>query len=175
MTTMKFLSLTFLALVSVLAGQGAQLRVRAAPEPSPDEQDIFEVFRSLRMHHLGFIHVGNDGVARSVDGNGTVIDFSPMSNAQLQKTAKIFVQNATQHDHLRELWKGVSGHDVENPHIWSRGGPPLEPPQDSKHLKRQSPNIQCHDLKCSSNIFCHTVGCRQCIIPNMSTWGRCIN
>ncbi|EEH35623.2 hypothetical protein PAAG_06670 [Paracoccidioides lutzii Pb01] len=170
---MKFLSLTFLALFSVLAGQGAQLRVRAASEPSPDEQDIFEVFRNLRMHHLGFIHVGNDGVARSVDGNGTVIDFIPMSNAQLQKTAKIFVQNATQHDHLRELWKDVSGHDVENPLIWRRRGPPLEPPQDPKHFKRQSPNIQCHDLKCSNNIFCHTVGCRQCIIPNMSSWGRC--
>lgn len=53
----------------------------------------------------GFVHVADDGVARSYSADGTVIDYAPLDNAQLMKFAAQLPPNLVgEREHLEEVY-----------------------------------------------------------------------
>jgi methylmalonyl-CoA mutase N-terminal domain/subunit len=63
----------------------------------------------------GFVHVADDGVARSYAANNTVIDYAALSNSQIQQMISQLPASYQEHlEHLRQVFEGVNGYDVAN-------------------------------------------------------------
>ena len=61
----------------------------------------------------GFVHIADDGVARSYTANNTVIDYAPLSNEQLkQMVSQSPAALAKDREHLMQVFDVVDGHDV---------------------------------------------------------------
>ena len=63
----------------------------------------------------GFVHVADDGVARSYAANHSVIDYAALSNSQIQQMISQLPASYQEHlEHLRQVFEGVDGYDVAN-------------------------------------------------------------
>ena len=61
----------------------------------------------------GYLHVADDGVARSYDRNDVVINFVRLTNEQLmQLSPQLPAPFQKDLDHLHEVFDGVNGLDV---------------------------------------------------------------
>jgi hypothetical protein len=61
----------------------------------------------------GFVHIADDGVARSYAANNTVIDYAALSNSQIQQMISQLPVSYQEHqEHLRQVFEGVDGYDV---------------------------------------------------------------
>ncbi|KAK3066676.1 hypothetical protein LTR53_016877 [Teratosphaeriaceae sp. CCFEE 6253] len=80
----------------------------AKPAQSPDDSLI-----KMKQDPDGISHVAQDGVMRSYDGEGNVIDAFPMTNAQLLTFAKSQPGNdPVERQQLLDVWRDVDGHEV---------------------------------------------------------------
>lgn len=67
------------------------------------------------MDGAGIMHFADDGVVRSYDGNGKVVDYVRLTNAQLLHS--ITYDGSADKDEIDQLthaWTGVDGHDVSD-------------------------------------------------------------
>ncbi|KKZ63040.1 hypothetical protein EMCG_02610 [[Emmonsia] crescens] len=80
--------------------------------------DPLDVIRQLKSDPDGLKHVGDDGILRSYDGNGSVIDYARFDQDQLMAIAG-WAESPEEKDHLKNLWKNVTTLKVEENQIWA--------------------------------------------------------
>jgi hypothetical protein len=86
------------------------------PEPNtaptavlhPDQQEISQVLRSLKLDMEGIFHLGNDGVLRSLTADRAVIDAIPLP----PNLIKAFLDRNPFDQELEDLYRGVDGTTV---------------------------------------------------------------
>ncbi|KAK5132626.1 hypothetical protein LTR08_008825 [Meristemomyces frigidus] len=89
-----------------------------APAPfrySEDAQKVHDIIKAMKTDPMGQFHLADDGVARSYGANGTVIDFRPLTNAQLLEFFNSYPPTASgksNHAHYLEVFQNVNGHDA---------------------------------------------------------------
>ncbi|KKZ63793.1 hypothetical protein EMCG_01897 [[Emmonsia] crescens] len=149
---------------------------------STSQKDPAEIISNLQSHPDGFTHVGDDGIARSFDAKGKVIDFARLSNDQLTALAKRS-SNAEDRDYLLGGWDGVDGWSVGLDQIWNPPRHLLPHPPDSEagsmdptamaargigkskrkpsSLKTRGP--ECYGHTCLTNQECQNIGCLNCV------------
>ncbi|EEH36663.2 hypothetical protein PAAG_07081 [Paracoccidioides lutzii Pb01] len=181
---MKLLLCIHLALLGVVAVQGTPLNgVGVDAGPNGRKPDAMTLIRELQTDPHGFKHVGDDGIGRSYDRNGNVIDVLRLTNDELMQVA--FTQTDPEaKKHLEEVWAGVNGHETPEKDLFS---PPynilptrLTNPefQDSLQMVEEenlallqkknakgglTPNINCRAFTCRNSAFCLSQGCTSCV------------
>ena len=140
----------------------------------------------------GYIHLADDGVARSYSANGTVIDFRKLTNKQIwqhiSKHQHQFNQNLT--DHLTQVYANTSGFDVnDEQQIWN---PPAElrvkagnsttttgsltspnPSAEAEKALKDRAIGDCIGRLCTYQLWCVAQGCDGCIFMDEMTVGLC--
>ena len=77
----------------------------------------------------GFVQMGNDGVVRSWDGDGKVIDYVRLNNRQLIHSVHLFGGHSKRDkDSVLESLRDVNGHDVSSDEVFN-------PPEHIKPLE----------------------------------------
>ncbi|KAK3648695.1 hypothetical protein LTR56_000968 [Elasticomyces elasticus] len=106
-------------------------------------ETFMDVVRSMEQDGDGFVHFGDDGIARSYRGDGTVLDARALSNGQLadmMDTTHPDQYTEEEMEHLRELWQNVDGHDVKDESQLFHPAAYLRPPPDTEEQIEQSIN-----------------------------------
>lgn len=63
---------------------------------------------AMETHDHGMVHLGDDGVLRSFDPNGTVLEYVRLSTNQIQQ----MLDSHGRTDHYTEVFDGVDGREV---------------------------------------------------------------
>lgn len=102
---------------------------------------------SMQLPGDGFVHIADDGIARSYDERGVVVDYCRLSNDQLRSMMESLPPSIRhQQAHLKEVYEGVDGHDVtDKTQIWDPP-PELRPfgsprPKTSSQLINQADTV----------------------------------
>ncbi|KAK4899725.1 hypothetical protein LTR27_002991 [Elasticomyces elasticus] len=106
-------------------------------------ETFMDVVRSLEQDGDGYVHFGDDGIARSYRGNGTVLDARALSNGQLadmMDTTPAEQYTPGEMEHLRELWQNVDGHDVKDKSQLFHPAAHLRPAPITEEQVQQSEN-----------------------------------
>lgn len=151
----------------------------------------------------GFVHVAEDGIARSyarmqplpqhasffvqlqltlLTANGTVIDYAPMSNAQLTNMVNNLYLTPNEREHLATTFADVDGFAVKDHHQIFHPSTQLHPAidparthweedTDSKEADNSEDTlegryVQCKLKRCSIGIECVGMGCDVCVIAH---------
>ncbi|KAK4947036.1 hypothetical protein LTR10_014178 [Elasticomyces elasticus] len=113
----------------------------ASPTIAQNGMNRAELLSGLKLDDSGFLHFADNGVVRSYAGNGTVIDYVPLSNEYLMETAQVnrpFIGNES-YQHLLEVWDGVDGNNVKDPkQIFDPPASIRPPPTDFTQPQGQS-------------------------------------
>ncbi|KAI1610664.1 hypothetical protein EDD36DRAFT_331303 [Exophiala viscosa] len=155
----------------------ASILSSASPTTAQDAKTRSEILSSLKLDDFGFVHFADDGVARSYAGNGTVIDYAPLTNEYLMETAQVnrpFISNQS-YQHLLEVWDGVDGHNVTFPEQIFDPPASIRPPaSDFTQSPDQSEaavsgaedlNVRqfaCVGTRCRYSRNCRIAGCNGC-------------
>lgn len=159
----------------------------------PQRNDPLDVIRQLKGDPDGFKHLGDDGILRSYDGNGTVIDYARFDQDQLMAVAG-WAGSPDEKDHLKNLWKDVDTLKVEENQIWA---PPshlrpavlkeqglydqlrdeeegrLDSFEGMKEKRREQ--VRCRELYCPNKRACDLALCDDCLVIDSMRKGRCVN
>ncbi|KAB2573617.1 Lactobacillus up-regulated protein [Lasiodiplodia theobromae] len=97
-----------------------------------------ELLSSLKADDHGFVHLGNDGVLRSFDASGNVIDYRQLSPDQIRDSINMYDAIGTEErNHLENVYRGVDGRQVPREKVLNPdenvGGQEDEPEQDQNH------------------------------------------
>ncbi|OJD13370.1 hypothetical protein AJ78_06182 [Emergomyces pasteurianus Ep9510] len=180
---MKLLALT--TLLGIAAG--------AAISGSQDGGSAVDVLVNLKSDPHGFKHVAKDGVARSYDRNGEVIDAERLSREQLLQVAAT-AHSEDEKTNLRHLWANVDTSSIDEAQLWappkhllpSRFSDPnhfakgikdadvnidsqvfarAKAQQEAKNqLQRRIPPNFCKYIKCAANFECQVLfTCGPCV------------
>ncbi|KAK5711984.1 hypothetical protein LTR17_018123 [Elasticomyces elasticus] len=106
-------------------------------------ETFMDVVRTMEHADDGFVHFGDDGIARSYRGDGTVLDARALSNGQLadmMDTTPSHQYTPGEMEHLRELWQNVDGHDVKDRSQLFHPAAYLRPPPDTEEHVQESVN-----------------------------------
>lgn len=138
----------------------------------------------LVLHPKGHLHLADDGVVRSYNDEGVVVDYVRLSNAQISEYLDGIKLSYSSSDmrHFQEIFDNVDGLNVTdreqlaNPPSWLR---PLALSARTRNpifdvvgslQERQS---RCVRLSCSSNEDCHFHFCFACLLFDRATFMRC--
>lgn len=152
-----------------------------------EENDVVELIHRLKGDPYGFKHVADDGIARSYNRDGAVVDYLRLNEKQMMDVARWHPEDE---GYLTSHWKSVNGLEVPESQVWS---PPhhfqplvLRQPDlygDLKIQKMQQsarePNLlerryrRCTNLVCRLTAECKIVRCLSCIILGHQSKGRC--
>ncbi|KAK5740914.1 hypothetical protein LTR17_004268 [Elasticomyces elasticus] len=106
-------------------------------------ETFMDVVRTMEHADDGFVHFGDDGIARSYRGDGTVLDARALSNGQLadmMDTTPSHQYTPGEMEHLRELWQNVDGHDVKDRSQLFHPADYLRPAPDTEEHVQESIN-----------------------------------
>ncbi|RHZ57394.1 uncharacterized protein CDV56_104436 [Aspergillus thermomutatus] len=136
---------------------------------------------ALELDLQGFIHVADDGVARSYRADGTVIDYVPLTNEQLLQFIPMYTDDEATQKNFKEVWKGVNGHDVvdrkqifepgadllpfefSHPDLWAADlakFTPIESNPATEALEGSQPYRR--GKQCTTSGACRYMGCHRC-------------
>ncbi|KAH7043774.1 hypothetical protein B0J12DRAFT_671778 [Macrophomina phaseolina] len=72
-----------------------------------------ELLFSLKADDHGVVHLGNDGVLRSFDASGNVIDYRQLSPDQIRDSIDMYDDiDKGKREHLENIYRGVDGRQV---------------------------------------------------------------
>ncbi|OJD14627.1 hypothetical protein AJ78_05057 [Emergomyces pasteurianus Ep9510] len=139
------------------------------------QQSLNEILRSLETTEDGVLHVGDDGIARSFNEFGVVIDFARLDREQLQSAMDL--EPVTRHPHLQEVWAEVDSSKVDLNQIWSppehllplqfRVTPAPQKRMPADELFRRSPQSHCINIECTGHRVCRQNSCTECVHVDM--------
>ncbi|RHZ63550.1 hypothetical protein CDV55_104648 [Aspergillus turcosus] len=183
---MRLMGLLVSVRILLIAGFAAAVLRPQAPQldPSADhpyqQEAPIDPLGALELDLQGFVHVADDGIARSYRPDGTVLDYAPLTNEQLLQLIPMYDDEAAQ-KHLKEVWKGVNGYDVvdmkqifepradllplefSHPDVWAAELAELTPidlnPATEALEGRQ---LYCRGKRCTTSGACRYMGCHRC-------------
>lgn len=110
---------------------------------------------------------GEDGILRSFDGEGRVIDFVRLDSGHLMTLAGLF---GGQKKELINIWQNVNSSEVTEDQIWSPPSNMLpakssDPEQTPVHQNDLRAERDCPEYHCPNTAYCRRVGCMLCAQP----------
>ncbi|OAP64480.1 hypothetical protein AYL99_00452 [Fonsecaea erecta] len=162
-----------------------------APLAAAETSEILAIMRGLPRDESGkgFIHLGDDGVLRSFDGDLKVVAYQPLTPDQI--TAYIDRTNEERRPHLREVFEGVDGRDVVDEEQLTNPAPGLLPafkpgslPEVEKPTRRNErrhsasggdlgKRVPCNQILCTNDIQCQDSFCFGCEVADFAWLGAC--
>ncbi|PGH33786.1 hypothetical protein GX50_03355 [[Emmonsia] crescens] len=139
----------------------------------------------------GFLHVGDDGVMRSLSAAGAVLDYALLTRDQLQGIISIPSYTSEEKKHLSQLWSAVNTSQVSVEQLRSppkellptllmlAENQPLEPPPSSSPISVRAPKglsaAGCAIRLCSRSTQCmkHR-NCYVCVLADRLSIGKCV-
>ncbi|KKZ65218.1 hypothetical protein EMCG_08926 [[Emmonsia] crescens] len=134
-----------------------------------------DILGSLGNHPDGLMHVGADGILRSFDGEGRVIDFARLDSGHLRTAAASWFPGQKE-EGLIDFWQNVDSSEVEEDQIWSPPSHLLPPrfsdPEGFAQSELSTPNHQrlsirrdhvCGEFRCTRNSDCWPRDCTMCV------------
>ncbi|KKZ64867.1 hypothetical protein EMCG_09244 [[Emmonsia] crescens] len=149
-----------------------------------ENRGLSEIVKGLKHAPDGILHIGDDGVMRSFDEVGNVIDYARLNSTHLMTIAGWY-SNGTQ-DHLQNVWANVDSFLVDEAQIWS---PPehLLPAQLSTELPAARVSVpevnpltsrqvivHCPFISCTGHTRCRQYGCTECVIVDKVYSSTCV-
>ncbi|QSS52508.1 hypothetical protein I7I53_08167 [Histoplasma capsulatum var. duboisii H88] len=135
------------------------------------KREVYDMLYSVETDTNGILHLADDGILRSFDETGNVIDYRRLNNSHLRAVASLYSKDIN--DYLLNIWNNIDGFAVEEKAIW-------HPPTDLYPLpllqKSQSISssithhsllhriVYCADVHCTGHSTCRNVDCELCII-----------
>ena len=131
---------------------------------------------SLKHDPQGYSHIADDGVVRSYNADHQVIDYAPLSNAQiLEYMNQLPKSYDSELEHLHLVFDNVNGHEVTDsdqltdPPAWLRR-PALSQASDTtsdttspqRAASLEGRDNFCSGRPCSSDAACQFLGCGGC-------------
>ncbi|EEH03083.1 predicted protein [Histoplasma capsulatum G186AR] len=146
----------------------------AAVTNTKSQEGTLDIIRGLKQDPEGFTDIGADGIARSLDGQGNVIDFRRLTNAQLLKLAQTTSVDAEELEHNIAAWQDADGWKVPLTQA-------LNPPNKAEDINNHGSmaksidtrpaamaamqlraDIWCYAITCTTNIECRRIHCTGC-------------
>ncbi|OJD15360.1 hypothetical protein AJ78_04365 [Emergomyces pasteurianus Ep9510] len=116
-------------LFSIYLGLAAITQVLALVIPSKEwllQADMIKnamrLIPNLKEDLSGVLHLGDDGILRSFNGDGLVIDYARFDQAQLQAVISWYSGDKEKQKHLQQLWMNIDSSLITEEQI-------LHPPQ----------------------------------------------
>lgn len=136
----------------------------------------------------GFVHIADDGVARSYTANNTVIDYAPLSNEQLKQMISGLPASVKENqEHLHQVFDGVDGYDMTDkkqifePPVWLQPasfGQTNQPQSRSEAQEAAAALLDkrqvCLGKSCTSTTVCQSFGCSSCSTFDKANFRICI-
>ena len=145
------------------------------------EENVLDTLHKMDADLNGFLHVADDGVARSYNGNATVIDYVRLTNEQLmQLLSQLPESYQSEMNHLHSTFDNVSGFDVadesqlRDPPSWLRPPPQHDAIKRSVSSQTRNParraestlevrDYFCVGQPCTNSAACQFLGCSACV------------
>ncbi|KKZ58445.1 hypothetical protein EMCG_00936 [[Emmonsia] crescens] len=173
-------------LFSIVLGLAAITEVMTLALPS--EVDVARVIPNLKSDLAGLVHLGDDGILRSFDGSGNVIDFARLDQTQLQAVINWYSGDKQDQAHLQGLWANIdSSRALNEEQIWNPPqhilptfisalpkAPLMSSAQESNPLKLHA--RFCTALHCQINSDCYLRDplCPRCFAVDSFPRGDCL-
>ncbi|KAL2367452.1 hypothetical protein, variant [Blastomyces gilchristii SLH14081] len=160
-------------------------------KPRGKDGDVYDLLKTLNTDPLGFGHLGDDGVYRMYNRNGTVIDYLLLSSDEIEELIENSPLKEQDKNHMRNLLGGVNSTNVDLQQIWfpafnlrphklkypdslQRRGqrPPTSPVPGG--LKEPPPRSRCTDITCFDSDPCWEVRCMLCSFWDDLPMGNCV-
>ncbi|KAG5291382.1 hypothetical protein I7I50_08175 [Histoplasma capsulatum G186AR] len=144
------------------------------------KRDVYDMLSSVETDTNGILHLADDGILRSFDETGNVLDYRRLNNSHLRAIASLYSKDIN--NHLLNIWNNIDGFEVEEKVIWhpSTDLYPLPLLQKSqsifspiRHHSLLHRIIPCADVHCTGHTTCRDMGCERCILPDKIASGRC--
>ncbi|OJD12547.1 hypothetical protein AJ78_06874 [Emergomyces pasteurianus Ep9510] len=143
-------------------------------QPTPGGSGLGDIMRRMRLDDEGLVDAGPDGILRSFDKRGRVIDFARLDHRQLMYTARALPNN----NGLAKRWQNVNSSEVDEETIWSppkhllpRRFTDLEAVDEQRspaaplHHNSIRASRQCRSTYCQVTLQCRAIGCYFCLNP----------
>jgi hypothetical protein len=145
----------------------------AAPTENTEAgTSAWDAIKALEKDPNGHVHIADDGVIRSYDGNDVVISYVPLGDEQIKTLlANLPEPWQKESEHLHAVFDKVNGHDVSNktqlvdPPTWLRPlklARSLEVHYPDKSLLEGRDDWYCRGQPCTSSTACQFLGCSAC-------------
>ncbi|KAI9933948.1 hypothetical protein ASPWEDRAFT_734587 [Aspergillus wentii DTO 134E9] len=156
--------------------------------------EVRDLIHGLNQHDDGFVHIADDGVARSYSRDGAVLDVARLHARHLEAYADHYARaigDPAVKRHLTGIWGGINARDVADEDLFN---PPdhLKPREFRENATddededdadeydhsavEQSPNEEgaafkrtepfCVGRPCGTTAMCRNTGCHTCGIPD---------
>ncbi|KAG5294291.1 hypothetical protein I7I48_10771 [Histoplasma ohiense] len=141
------------------------------------ENEVFDMIRSVQIDSAGVLHLDDDGVLRSYDRAGNVLDYRRFNSSHLMTVANQY--SGDLQSHLFEVWDGVDSFEVEEQQIWNPVNNPYQslfPRQGMSDRRTYSPltrRVECDTVWCDSHETCHHHRCFYCFFIDRVADGHC--
>lgn len=77
------------------------------------ENSAWDAIKQLKKDPKGYVHIADDGVARSYTGDDNVVDYVPLTNGQLSQILTNLPELwQKESEHLHSVFDNVDGRDV---------------------------------------------------------------
>ncbi|PGH33178.1 hypothetical protein GX50_04020 [[Emmonsia] crescens] len=172
-------------LFSIALGLAAITEVM--PLALPSKVDATGIIPNLKSDLAGVLHLGDDGILRSFDGSGNVIDFARLDQPQLQAVIDWYSGDKDKQNHLQGLWANIDSSLVHEEQIWKPPqhilptfisalpkAPLMSSAQNSNPLKLQA--RFCTALHCQIQEHCYLRDplCPRCFAVDSFPHGDCL-
>ncbi|QSS54563.1 hypothetical protein I7I53_02148 [Histoplasma capsulatum var. duboisii H88] len=147
--------------------------------------DISETVKKVKYDLNGVLHVDAEGILRSYDQEGNVIDYRRLDFNTLNNIAQLYAEENS--NKLIDLWSNVDSSLVDEEQVWA---PPshLMPPSVSEadaaeQLQSANPKVfprwwnYCNQYRCTENWECLRQDpiCIRCVRSGNFTAGMCFD
>lgn len=135
------------------------------------------MIRSVQIDSTGVLHLDDDGVLRSYDGAGNVLDYRRFNSSHLMTVANQY--SGDLQSHLFEVWNSVDSFAVEEQQIWNPVNNPYQslfPKQGTSDRRAYSPltpRVECESVRCENHETCHRSHCFYCFFIDRVADGHC--
>lgn len=136
------------------------------------------MIRSIQIDSTGVLHLDDDGVLRSYDGAGNILDYRRFNSSHLMTVANQY--SGDLQSHLFEVWDGVDSFAVEEHQIWNPVNNPYQslfPKQGTSDRRAPSPLTphvnRCEKIRCNTHETCHANSCFYCFLLDHVANGHC--
>ncbi|OAX78882.1 hypothetical protein ACJ72_06804 [Emergomyces africanus] len=160
-----------LPLVSV--GLCAVASMLAQATQQVDESGLDGIVRRMKFDNEGLLQGGLDGILRSFDKRGNVIDSARLDSEQLMVMAR-----ALNNKELASHWQNVNSSEVDENEVWSpekhllpRRFTDPEEVEDAQmsaaplHHNLIRASKECQNIPCQVTLQCRAFNCRWCFSP----------
>ncbi|QSS54234.1 hypothetical protein I7I53_01725 [Histoplasma capsulatum var. duboisii H88] len=145
------------------------------------KKEVYDMLYSVEIDTNGILHLADDGILRSFDETGNVLDYRRLNNTHLRAVAGSYSKDIN--NYLLNIWNNIDSFQVEEKAIWhpspdlyplpllQKSQRPFSPIKKHHSLLQRFP--PCADIPCTGHKTCRDADCYRCLISDRIESGRC--